>query len=295
MRHAQRMVPRTGGPKVMKPMLVYLDTQQWNYLIDATDETPDVDRAMLQRAIHRQQIAVVGSLDLLQELMSASFSSPEKYSAMADLFFGVVRGRLLHPLSRRHSAEATHGGLLPERRRYLRLPERESLYAASQGLADVLDMADEIKAEKDAFKASEDQLRAQAKSAIESAGERVTGPTVRAWFEGLDVAEWISTTIEEGVHRGEYTLDATTPVTALHFPSAWAFTTIRLARLTYTLGEGRKIKASDLADAHHVAAGPYFDVLVTDDKELLLTLELVPNPPFRWMTSAQFVIHLLGQ
>jgi len=279
----------------MKPMLVYLDTQQWNYLIEPTDETPGVDRTLLQRAIHRQQIAVVGSLDLLQELMSASFASPDKYSAMADLLFGLVRGRLLHPLARRHSAEANHGGLLPVSRRYLRRPERESLHAASQSMDDVLDMANEIKAEKDAFKLLEDQLRTKAKDAIELAGERVTGPTLRAWFGALDVADWISSTIEEGVHRGEYTIDATTPITARSFPSAWAFTSIRLARLTFTLGEGRKIKASDLADAHHVAAGPYFDVLVTDDKELLLTLELLRNPPFQWMTSAQFVTRLLGR
>ena len=279
----------------MKPMRVYLDTQQWNYLVEPTVEAPGVDRALLQRGIHRQQIAVVGSLDLLQELMSASFASPDKYSAMADLFFGLVRGRLLHPLSRRHRAEANHGGLLPERRRYLRRPERENLYEASQSMVNVLDMADEIKAEKDTFKLSEDQLRAQAKEAIESAGERVSGPTLRAWFERLDVADWIDSTIEEGVRRGEYTLDANTPTTAQRWPSAWAFTSIRLARLTYTLGEGRKIKASDLADAHHVAAGPYFDVLVTDDKELLLTLELLPSPSFQWMTSAQFVTYLMGR
>jgi hypothetical protein len=60
------------------------------------------------------------------------------------------------------------------------------------------------------------------------------------------------------------------------------------ARIVHTVGERRKIKPSDLDDAHHAAAGPYYDILVTDDRAFGQALDLIPDRPFDRMTSTEF-------
>ncbi|MEM1332988.1 MAG: hypothetical protein AAGG08_05965 [Actinomycetota bacterium] len=275
-----------------RSMLVYLDTQQWNYLTRPRHDGPGIDADLLFRCVQRGHIRIVGSLDLVQELVSASFGSEDEYKSMVSLHHRLAGPRVLHPISRRHGYEARHGGVLPVRRRYLRNFERENIAAASMSLEDAQSMADEIDAHKDDFLRQELELRDQARAAIEGAGEKVSGATLREWFAGLEVESWVGDTVAEGVARGDYSLPADTAITCYRFPSSWLFTTIRLARLTYTLGEGRKIQSSDLADAHHVASGAYFDIFVTDDRQLALTIDLLPWAPFLTMTSAEFTEEL---
>ena len=50
-----------------------------------------------------------------------------------------------------------------------------------------------------------------------------------------------------------------------------------MARIVLTVGLGRKIRDSDLHDAHHYAMASYADVLVTQDGGFAETVRLIPN------------------
>lgn len=98
---------------------------------------------------------------------------------------------------------------------------------------------------------------------------------MREWIAGVDIDDWVRDITDSGRYGGQIPDDVT--VRPEHVPSASTFVAVRLARLARTMGEGRRIQESDLADAYHVACGPYFDVLVTDDTELRNTLGLVSD------------------
>lgn len=100
---------------------------------------------------------MVGSLDVLQELIEAIRSAEKKVSSrrMMDLFFKLVGGRLLLPLSQRHQKEAVHGGLLSDEDRYLPRDVRRDVRRIAQSGGAVFQVAEELFREKIAFLESE--------------------------------------------------------------------------------------------------------------------------------------------
>jgi hypothetical protein len=264
---------------------VYLDAQQWSYF-DVAGPSPQPDGALglLRAAVGRREVEVVGSLDLLQELIADAPSRPAASKRRAKLLFEFAGPRILLPLSERHAAEVAAGGRLSPDRRYLPgdvLMEAKRL-ARGEGALEVARLS---AAEKSGF--LEGELAAQAdleRKLVELGGKPSVG-WMRAWVV-KSVDEWVNEIVlERGAARDD--VGGMEADCFERFPSVWTFVAVRLARLAQTLGEGQRIKGSDLADAHHVACGPYVEIIVTDDRAFRSALDIL-RLPFRAMTSSEF-------
>ncbi len=266
---------------------MYFDTQQLSYLT-GPEWGPHPDHALrrLRQAVKAGHREVVGSLDLLQELIAAIPRAGKKSQRMMDLFFKLVGHRLLLPLSERHAKEAMGGGLLSEDDRYLSRDVRRDVRRLAQNGRDVFEFAEALFREKIAFLEGEKTVQQQMHDRLIGAGATKQAWLMRDWIADVNIDDWVRDIADAG--RRDRVGDHVT-VRPDQVPSASAFVAIRLARLARTMGEGRKIQDSDLADAHHVACGPYIDVFVTDDKELRNTLELVRDRlSFESMSSPEF-------
>ncbi|HVM04724.1 MAG TPA: hypothetical protein VM242_06095 [Acidimicrobiales bacterium] len=261
--------PYTGSAR-----RVYFDAQQFNYFA-GPDTSPHPEHALhrVSRAVKAGKIEVVGSLDLLQEVIEAFPQAGKKARRMVDLFFKLVGDRLLLPLSERHRQETSTGGVLSEEDRYLSRELRRDVRRLAQSGRDVFELANELHREKVAFLSAERAVQEKMRDRLIEEGATKPARLMREWIADVDLDDWVRDIADAGRQRGR--VPDHVSVGPEQTPSASAFVAIRLARLARTMGEGRKIQDSDLADAHHVACGPYIDVLVTDDKELRSTLALV--------------------
>ena len=277
---------------VLDVVRVLLDNNQWNFLIEPPVHAPllGLDFDDLRRACEDGSVELVGTLDLLQEIIGTARNHAPKYRSMVDAFFDLTGPRLLIPLSRRHTAEARAGGLLPETQRYFDREARRSFRRMARSRKDVLELGDEVYEESNTFKKQELIARQEVQDRLDQAGERLNLEVAIDWFNALDINEWLMSTVEAGVELGHYSdADVDADGGYLRYPSALTFTAARLARIVYTVGGNRRVDASDLADAHHVASGPYVDVIVTDDERLRQTFALMSHlVPFRLLSSLEF-------
>lgn len=260
---------------------LFLDANQWNYLA----AHPDHDagflhgvRDQLMESVREHAVEVVGSLPLLQEVIGTYRRDPAKYSAMCDMLFDIVRHRWLKPIDQRYVAEARAGGILDDASRYLQRATRRRLEALAARQADIEWVGDRTREEFTRFKEEQERVKPVALEKLAEHGGDVRR-TVRDWYASVDVDDWVQDVVDEGVRRKLLGSGLLSRRELL--PSAWLFTAFKLARLARNLGEGRAIKASDYLDADHVGCSAYFDVLVTDDKELRETCAMLNDPPFR--------------
>ncbi len=287
---ATSSAPDSGSP----PTRVFLDNQQLNYLVDP-EATIGIERAVLDGAILRGQVEIVGSLELMQEAVATGRTNRAKGLAMLNALRDLAGARILLPLRERHVAEAHFGGMLPARLVHLNRPDRRDLFAFARRQRNVLAVADQAYLEGREFSDQERRMRDRAEQDLHAAGQPASPELLRAWLAVVDLDEWASGPVSSGVEQKLYEVEAGTLATYDRFPSVWIFMAYRLARVVKTLGDGRRIDPSDLADAQHVSAGAYYDLLVTDDRQLTDTLELSPERfPFRWSDSAGFNMRFSG-
>lgn len=269
---------------------VLLDNQIWNYL--ARPETgPDdgITVAQLRAAVDARHVELVGSFDLMQEMVAAARTDPRKAEDMVELMVEFAADRILLPLNERIGAEAMFGGLLSLERRYVDPSWLDTFEAMTPG--DIAEMADAAYAEGQAFKVSQQKMRNAVRAELAEQGQESTARAWREWFPRRDIGTEIEMVIQAGLDHGDFTLDAPpTEFTEERFPSVAAFLDIMHARAVLSIGDGRRIQGSDLGDAHHVAAGPYVDVFVTEDRALRDALGLVSTRRelFETVTSSQF-------
>lgn len=272
---------------------VYLDTQQYRYLVDPRPAL-GCPAELLRDAVNRGTIEIVGSLEILQELTLITLGNHRAYLEQLDVFTDLVGRRILQPTDERHLAEQRHGGLLDDDARYLPRDRRRQILRGARNHREAAGVAEEATSGKQAYAATEQRMRATVKEALAVNGERVTFATMSKWFEQVDLDEWNRDVVEEGMRKGLYRHDPGTGTGLEQFPTSWLLNSYRAARTVYTIGDGRRIKPSDLADAHHAACGAYYDILVTDDAGFIDTLELFgPRLPFTWMRSTELVEQLL--
>lgn len=262
---------------------LYLDTQQWNYLVDRQNMTPDELSALqgtLLAEVKAGRLAVVSSLPLFEEIAGTAHRNAPKYDLMRSLLFEATEHRWLLPLNERYQREARAGGKLPESARYLNRKIRREYERASRNKATVAKVSDNTYRQTLQFKNDQEAIRQSLRTRpdlLGPDGEWDPGK-VDEWWSSVDVDDWTADAVSDGlppgwaVGAGGFRAD---------IPSAWLFTAFKLARIKRNLGEGRKISASDYIDAEHCGAGPYFDVLVTDDAEFRSTCELLPWRPFK--------------
>jgi hypothetical protein len=267
--------------------LWFLDTNVWNYLLgrpDRTEEALGQLRTRLVEAVRCDEMLVVGSLPLLQEIISAGRRHPDVLDGMRKIVFGAVGHRWLLPLNRRHAQEIARGAALAPTERYLPRETRRRVEALASRREDVLAVADGTHLEVTKFKEEQEAIRLRI---LDSATTR-DGLTTRefrrdleAWWATTDVAGWIRDAVRDDVIASAPDPDDLSAVTA---PSAWHYTRFKLARILLNLGENRAIKPSDYVDAEHYAIASYIDVLVTDDGPFKETIALLSDCPFSVLT-----------
>lgn len=268
------------------------DTQQWNYFVDPGSSPHPANAFDLVRDLQRAgELEVVASIDILQEVIEAARTVPGKSSAMVEQFLDLTGPRMLIPLNERHRAEVTAGGILGEFARYAPRHTRREVAKLARSRKDVLELAEVLNTEKNEFRASEVDTQQRIRQRLAEAGGKVDLKLMRRWLKEVDIDEWVAELVQDGnkrkLHR--HVFDAAGPE---RYPSAWTFYGMRLARLVATLGEGRSIQPSDLADAHIVACGPYVDVVVSDDAELQRSLDVLNRPlSFSCESSTDFFQH----
>lgn len=275
---------------------VLLDNQIWNHLArPETGPANGISLVQLRGAVRSAAIELVGSFDLMQEMVATAARDPEKMHLMVELLLEFAGDRVLLPLNLRIPAEAEFGGLLPEDQRYA---DRDWLVESFNALsaADLLEMADAAYQEGLSFEAKQEQIRSDVKAELDEKGQRSTGAVWRRWFAKRDIEEEVELVIRAGLEQGDFALDL--PVSEFgedRFPSAAAFMDAMNARAVLSIGEGRRIQGSDLGDVHHLAAGPYIDVFVTEDKGLREAVSLIGSRRtlgYESPTSAEFAAEL---
>jgi hypothetical protein len=268
----------------------FLDTQIWNYLVGSKPiGLGEVTPEDLLAAVRRYEI--VGSFDVLQEIMGAGRKDSSKCKHMVELFFELIGSRLLLPLDARHIGEARAGGLLTPDKRFVSRDLRRDAKSAAKKQRTIREVADDVHVETVEFKEEEEAVRAALTRELAAASESTKPQRLKEWYEALDIDDWVRSVVVAGKERGYYTIEVQNGCGFNRFPSVWTFVACRLARIPATLGEGRRINTSDLADAHHVANGPYVDLLVTNDRQLRYTIELMQcrSLPFRCVSIEEFV------
>ena len=274
----------------------FLDTNVWNYLHRRPDRTQAALQNLRTRLLEAERsgdLLVVGSLPLLQEVISTGRRDPELLDRMRTTILKAVNGRWLVPLNIRHAAEIARGATLSPTERYLPRETRRRVEALARRRNDVLAIADGTHAEVASFKEEQEAIRRRLLDAATTRDGLTRGQLKRdleAWWETADVAGWI-----RGALRPEVLASSPNPddLSATTAPSAWHFTRFKLARIRLNLGDGRAIKASDYVDAEHYAIGSYIDVLATDDGPFKETIELLSDCPFDVVSFADLERKLL--
>jgi hypothetical protein len=260
---------------------LFLDTQQWNYLLSKEGYSAHdlaTAREQLIRRVKAKELIVVGSLPLLQELMGTATNNPAKYEQLRQLAFEVVQHRWLCPLNQRYVAELLQGGRLPENGCYLGRPERRKLQTIGRKSSQVRAVADETHEEFNRFKTQQDSLHQEVLSKLgdgEKPSQKDVRKSMEQWWQRGYLEEWVSGALEGSKKKGYLPADRTYPASQAAAPSLWAFMAYKLARIKLNLGEQRAIKASDYFDADHYGCSPYVDGMITDDKPFRETCELI--------------------
>ncbi|MGE0306774.1 MAG: hypothetical protein AB7Q27_13540 [Acidimicrobiia bacterium] len=180
---------RLNSTQTRATQLVFLDTNVWNALVDRPDDPLTVD--LLITAHRRGLIAIVGTLELEEELIGTSRSKPTKYAKMRRTYFRLTADRILLPQRDRHNAETLHGGALPPESRYLskRLQSKRKRVMANQ--RDVREIDEEIYRVKEHQRTWSSEQRAKVRARLEEHGFN-PGVDLSGWFAEADVADWMT-------------------------------------------------------------------------------------------------------
>jgi hypothetical protein len=266
---------------------VFLDNNVWNGLASGSSPVSGED---LVAAYRRHQIEVIGTLELFEEILATTYSSPARYSRMKRLFLRLVSDRILLPLNIRHVKELEGGGLLTVDERYLPRGVRRRIELQLTPRAPLSrSLADEIHSRKYTGIQTDREMRDEVLSRITEMGKRpndfersVAESTVREAVHGM---------VEAGLGRG-FNVVPFDEISFQRLPSAWLLAGATAARLTRTAGEGRSVKPSDQHDRLHASTAAYCDILITDDREFRATIDLIPDFPAEVLTSDAFAQRL---
>lgn len=254
----------------MSVTLLYLDTNQWNYLIRPPDHADD-DGEALRRALVTEVdaggLSVIGSYPLIREIVRAVDCQPARYRAMRDLAFETIQHRWIPPIGIRYKREACAGGHLVGQARYLNRKDRRDLQRQSGAHDIARQVAEETRTMVGEFKQAEEGARRRVLAKLAPA-EGGALRLCREWWGQVDILDWVKDVLDSDV----VDLVGEDGYLSEQVPSAWLFVAYSLARIKFNVVEGRRINDSDGFDREHFAACAYADVLVTDDKALRETV-----------------------
>jgi hypothetical protein len=277
---------------------VYLDTHQWSYFARPATSVVGFDVNALVDGASRGEFEIVGSVDIVQELVAGVEGLDDSdveaiVGEQVRLLLRLAGPRLLRCFEERLPMESANGGTLPVRRRFLPANQKDELRRLLSDHGELRKVAAEFRQQKTNFEDKCTVIRDRLVNELSASGEAANEAGWVEWAQTSDRAEWVDETLR-AAPAGSPSPKESRLDHAIRFPSLWRFISYQQIRVALTTGGKRKIKGSDLADARHVAASAYYDVLVTDDRALRDGLECLGDHSYRWMTSRAFASEFLG-
>jgi hypothetical protein len=207
---------------------LYLDTQQWNYLVESGDMSEGELEGLRDRLVsevRRGHLAVVSSLPLLQEVMGTERKVPQKYQEMRRVLFEATSHRWLLPLNERHRAEAARGGVIPPPGHYLSNDTRRDIRKLAKRGEEIRVIADETYKQTQRFKQTQESIRTKTVAEVpDRTGRSDLRVLVDEWWAVVDIDAWVVEVVEEGVRDGLIDARAINGLLRDLYPSAWLLT-----------------------------------------------------------------------
>ena len=276
---------RIGWPNAADPVLHRLQLPQLlsgaeSARLDSSGGRAQAGGAAIRRnlfaALDRDELVVVGSQFHLEE---ASRMSAQRAEWMR-FFWDVVKWNLLLATTELVVLEAKHGRPLQGSEPYdeyrrrqrmrdktLRWPELDSLapkvakFAADSG---------------DLYKDLRDNTKLDIAARFKG---KTNAEVTKTWWAnaGQHIPNWVLGYMRLSKARLGLHDDESVWPKPEALQTAWAMYSYQMARIVLNVGLGRKVRDSDLHDAHHYAMASYADVLVTQDGGIAETVRLIPN------------------
>jgi hypothetical protein len=121
--------------------------------------------------------------------------------------------------------------------------------------------------------------------------------TTRAWWRDeaeQRITEWIRSYFYTSRAELGLSADQATWPEPRNLPAAWNGYAYKMARMVQSVGEQRKIAASDFFDFHHYVAAGYTEVLVTEDAAFRSTCASIPTTTARIQSLREFMASFPG-
>ena len=187
---------------------------------------------------------------------------------------------------------------MPEARRYLHRRTLASFWMEVARPRFAREVFEETKAAAQKFARDEEQRRGRIRERFRAIdGENPDAAVKRWWKEGgVDqIDSWTRSSLAAQLERRGASPRLADGYPVRMLPSLWNLHAYKMARIALNVGENRRIKPSDDADANHYVCGSYADIFVSDDADLLATVAAMPNPAVRLMKLDAFAARFLGR
>jgi hypothetical protein len=273
----------------------YLDTNAINYLYlhpaYADQELALVRRKLMSR--HTGGFALATSPTVLQELVPLRFQDQRLFDRISSELPELVGPRVYDHTNHLVRAELRRCGRLADSEWHLTRHARRAVWSLFRRAEVARAVAAQTVRENEEFRRDEEDHRERVRKLYEA---RRISRELRAWWSDAQsfVEDWVKGFIR-GAGRADLprSVDPET-IEPTSIPSLWNFYAYRMARIYLNVGENRRIKSSDLLDAHHFVAASYAGRLVTDDRGLRETIESIPDEHLCVLSFRDFVESILA-
>lgn len=258
------------------------DANAWNALADPSHP---LTVGLVDQWFHDRTLEVVGTVEMLGEVMAAARVKPPKAELMRRLFRRICWDRVLVQTSDRFALEATIRSKLPDGQLFL--PRGLTHLVTSELESNELETINNV--------VYEQKMRFFERDAV--AMDRITERLEESGHKWSDVDPTVTTDAirEMVIDALDYGRKSGLPTAPNRFasvealPTVWLVAAASLARLADNAQVRGKPTPSDNSDHLHIAAAGYADYLITDDKRLRRVANRIPQLPFQILTTCELI------
>lgn len=277
-------------------MDVYLDTNAISYL----DSHPSWDPVVLAAArmrlcelVQSGSVSVFVSYVLLEELLGILPTDRSKYARVMSYLWEIAKTNLLLATNDMGRAEVAKAGRLEGNERLEVWAKTVEVYQECCRERSIRSMPQRTKQEFARFEREENALRDENK---EELGTERVGSILHRWWENPEsrIDDWVAGFLEKNTARLSLPEDRSKWPPPRAFEAIWRFHAYKMARIYLNVGEGRRIRGSDMFDTHHYVAASYTNVMVSDDRDLRDTCAQIPRQLFMLESFEEFMAKRLS-
>jgi hypothetical protein len=271
-------------------MLAYIDTNAWS---DICEPGREGWAKSLRIAAEAGRIEPVLGIAVLEELAGLCVADRSLYLRVKNFIKPLVGARIVQQQSDLTRLEIISRGRLSNNEQYLNRAARLAIWSGARRPAFMNEMAAKIRAEGARFKVEDEQRRKQVLG-MTGATKSDAMKQTREWWKSQDfrINDWTYDHLRN--NREEFGLPADEALWPKpeELPTLRATYAFSLARIRFTVGDGRKIKTSDGYDVQQYAYATYSNLLVTSDGAFKEICDMVERPDLTVETLEEFAQRL---